>query len=137
MAFVKGDRIALVQGKLRYGAYGDGAPTYGVITDELADGRVMIKWDSEWKNKNNNTPVDRRQLAHEAEISEKYSALEEEFKNIEAEVKVKLKEAGDLIVSAKVFAAAAGFDLQELRGATRTLENSMEKAGWNTSSWHC
>jgi hypothetical protein len=133
--FAVGDRVGLLNGKLTYSEYGD-EPCYGVIVAELTEDSVMIKWDDSWKN-TNNRPVNTDKLVVESELKAKYSALEAEFQRVEAEVKGHMEQASKLILAAQSFAKAAGFDLQELREATGTLESAMEEAGWNTSSWHC
>jgi len=133
---VKGDRISLVEGKLRYTEYGDD-PNYGVITDELSDGRVVVKWDNKWMNDNYTKPIDPNKLLPEDEVKVKFAALEKEFRRVEDEVRAKMKEAGDIVLAAQKFAKEAGFELQEMSDATYSLEGAMEKAGWNTSSWHC
>lgn len=136
--FSKGDRIGFVDGKLRYDEYGDSGPYYGTVTDELSDGRVMVKWDDKWMNNAHNAnPRNPEKLVPEKDLQEKYSALETEFKRVEAEVQAKMEEASRLITDAQKFAKDAGFDLQEMRDATSTLESAMGSAGWNTSSWHC
>lgn len=135
MSFVIGDRIGLIDGKIRYIQHGD-TPNYGVITDLLADGRIMVKWDSEWMN-NNSKPINPKNLMAESEFKVKYSELEMAFCRVEDEVAEKLKEAGQIILDAQKIAKDAGFNITDLYEATSSLENAMESAGWNTSSWHC
>jgi hypothetical protein len=116
--------------------YLDGKPNYGEITDVLSDGRVMVKWDDAWKNKNN-SPINPQKLCDEEDAKFKRSELEEAFSKVEALVKAELKKAGDIIRNASQIADEAGLDLQDMEDATSALEGAMESAGWNTSSWSC
>jgi len=47
-----------------------------------------------------------------------------------------MAKAGKLIGEASAIAKKAHQDLSEM-DASGELEKAMEKAGWNTSSWHC
>lgn len=132
--FSVGDRVAQVVGKLKYSQY-DG-PSYGKVTDVLSDGRVVIKWDDKWKNDRSH-PLNPISLFPEADIRFKFSILETEFKRVEDEVRIKMKEAGAIILDAAKFARDAGFEITNLDNAVGSLENAMGEAGWNTSSWHC
>lgn len=115
-------------------AYNDGKPSYGVVTDVLSNGQVMVKWDSQYKNASLENPS---KLCGEVDAQVKWSALEEAFNNVEEKVAAELKKASEFVLSAGQIAKEAGMDLLEMYEATRALERAMEKAGWNTSSWHC
>lgn len=132
--FVSGDRVGTYDGKLKYSEYGD-EPYYGTVTDILSNGRVMVKWDSKYMDSSKS--VDPNRLMFESDLQAKYSELERAFRKVESEVAVKMKEASQMILDAQKIAKAAGFDLQELHDATSHLENAMDSAGWQTSSWHC
>ncbi len=103
---------------------------------ELSGGRERFKWFSKWMN-DKCQPVDREKLISEAEMSAKYSELEVVFLRVEKEVREKLSAVGALVLDAGKIAKDAGLDLLRMYEATSPLERSMEKAGWNTSSWHC
>lgn len=136
LKFAVGDRVAFVNGQMRFTEDGDG-PSCGTVivaSDVLPDGTVMVKWDSAYKG---HTAVNPSQLLPEAEANEKWSKLEADFDRVTVEVKAKLSEAGKLIAAADQFATDNGFDIQKLWKATGVLEKAMENAGWNTSSWHC
>lgn len=130
------DRVSCINigGKLVYSVYGD-KPSYGIITDILSDGRVMVQWDDRMARKS--TPIDPQNLISELEMQKKYSELELAFHKVERDVRDKMTEASQLILDAQKIAKMAGFDLQELSDATSLLENAMDEAGWQTSSWHC
>lgn len=136
--FVIGDRIGQVEsldenGKLRY--HPDDEACFGTITDVLANGQVMVKWDDSWMS--SNYPVDTSELHGEDALKEKLSALEVAFKKVQDEVKNKMKDAAKAILDAQKVARAAGFDLNELEDAIAPLEGAMDKCGWQTSSWYC
>src|SRR6478736_2182285 len=114
--FIAGDRVGAIEGKLKYSEYGD-EPYYGTVTDILADGRIMVKWDDEYKNKYSKSRSP-QSLMFESELSRKYSELEQDFRRVEKEVAEKIKEVSQMILDAQKIAKAAGFDLQELREAT-------------------
>lgn len=133
-SFAVGDRVGQEHGG-KYSPEGEG-PSYGVITDVLSDGSVMVKWDSKWLN-DSRRAINPKKLTPEAELVAKYSALEAAFHKVEQDVRTKLKEASQFILDAGKIAKEAGFSLSEMYDATSTLESAMGKAGWNTSSWHC
>lgn len=137
MSFGLGDRVGLIDGKIRY-THG-AVPSYGVITDLLTDGRVIVKWDNKWMNDSSawSKPINSKNLMAESELKAKYSELEMAFCKVEDEVAEKLKEAGQIILDAQKIAKDGGFNITDLYEATSSLENAMESAGWNTSSWHC
>ena len=61
--------------------------------------------------------------------------LEKEFQ-AEKQVADKVRQASDLIDEAAKLARSIGKDLMDMDSAC-AIEGSMERAGWNTSSWHC
>jgi hypothetical protein len=144
--FKAGDRVGIATsdyddydegtkpGKLRYDPHS--SPDYGVVSDLLTNGQVMVKWDDEWKNKNNH-PVDVSSLALESVLKEKLSSLEEEFLEIEKEIKIKMKEASVKIKEASKLAKKTGHSLEEMYDAVSPLVNAMDAAGWRSSSWGC
>lgn len=134
--FTVGARVGYVEGKMRYSEYDEDNAYYGVITDILNDGRLMVKWDDEYMNRNS-APMKPNVFELEGDLKAKYSALEEAFNKVQGELKQKMKEAGDIITSASKLADEAGFELTEMYEVTRVLERAMEGAGWQTSSWHC
>ena len=134
--FAVNDRVGTVaDGKLRYYEHGDG-PYYGSITDILSDGRVMVRWDNKWMN-DRSKPVNPQDLVAESEMQERYSELERAFRKLEVDVRDKMTEASKLILDAKKIAKTAGFSLRDLSEATSILEEAIDTAGWQTSSWHC
>jgi len=71
-------------------------------------------------------------------------SLEDEFKAVQDEINGKLQEAAKLIKEAASLAEAHGKDLRSFDTYGEDylfdqglLEDAMEEAGWNTSSWHC
>lgn len=141
--FKKGDRVASVEydeysghgGELRYDEYGDYAPFYGTVTDELSDNRVLVKWDKcSWLD---SEPFSQKVLKPENELKTKYSELEKAFKAVEKKVQSKIKAAAKNISDAQKLAKKAGLNLNELTKAIGPLETAMDRAGWQTSSWAC
>lgn len=75
--------------------------------------------------------------------------LEEDFKEVEAQVNAKLKEAADALLEANAIAKTKGFkaNIQGIRELmdldldlmfnSDYLEDAMDNSGWNTSSWYC
>lgn len=121
-------------GKLRYDP--DSDPDYGVVSDLLANGQVMVKWDDAWRNSNNH-PVDVATLALESVLKEKLSKLEEEYLEIEKEIRVKMKAAALNIKEANKLAKKTGHSLEEMYDVVDPLINAMDAAGWRTSSFGC
>ena len=132
--YVVGDRVGEVNGQLKYREYGE--PRYGVVTDVLSNGNVMVEWENKYgaPKRKESSPGN---LLPEAEIKAKYSELEQAFLKVQAEVEEKLKAASTFILEAEKIASAAGLNLQDMRDATDHLEDAMNEAGWQTSSWHC
>lgn len=71
-------------------------------------------------------------------------SLEDEFRAVQKEINEKLQEASKLIKEASSLAAMHGKDLRSWDSDGEDycfdqglLEDAMEEAGWNTSSWHC
>lgn len=71
-------------------------------------------------------------------------SLEEEFRQAQNTVNEKLQEAAKLIKEASSLAGMYGKDLRSWDSDGEDylfdqglLEDAMEDAGWNTSSWHC
>ena len=119
------------EGKLRYDPEND--PDYGVISDVLSSGKLMVKWDDSWKNKDNSA-VEPSSLLLEKDLKEKLSKLEKEFLEIEKEIKNKMKEAGLKIKEAQKLAKKTGHSLEEMYDAVRPLVDAMDSAGWRSSS---
>lgn len=120
---------------IRVSEYGE-APDYGTVTDILSSGKVVVKWDSEWKNRRA-AFTDPSELMLESDIKTEYSRLDKEFDEVKKQVKAKMKEAGKIIADAHKLAQTTGNNLQELYDAIQPLEDAMDKAGWHTSSWGC
>ena len=121
-------------GKLRYDP--DNSPDYGEIVSILADDKVMVKWDSDWMNEHNK-PVDVSTLLPEADIKTLLTKLEQEFNDVEKQIKEKLKEASKAVKEAQKLAKKTGRDLADMYDAVYPLRNAMDSAGWHSSSWGC
>lgn len=136
--FTVGDRVGV-----DFDNINDVAKRFGVITDVLSDGRVMVRWDDNYYNRPGSStaaPLNPNDLLTEDDHNEKYNRLEKEFNKVADEVREQLKKAGELILTANDFAKNNGFEsLQEFYGhdVLYTLENAMAKCGWQTSSLHC
>jgi hypothetical protein len=112
-------------------------PDYGVVTDVLSNGKLMITWDSDWKNANGNKPLPANEFLLEEEVEKKFAKLEQEFNQVEKEIKSKLKEAAALIKAAGKLAEKTGNSLADMYDAVGPLRNAMDASGWHSSSWNC
>lgn len=116
--------------------------TAGAVDSEPTkngDGKlvVSVKWDDSWRNPNPELVLV-SDLALEKDVKKQASALEKEFRSYEKLVEAKLKEAAKLIKEADKLAKKAGVEgLHQMYESTYPLENAMDAAGWNTSSWSC
>lgn len=72
--FAVGDRVGYAADKFSFGEYAE-APSFGVITDVLSNGSVMVTWDHKHAN-NNPKPIEPTKLVLENNLPEKYSTLE-------------------------------------------------------------
>lgn len=98
---------------------------------------VYVKWDNSWKVPNREQVLV-SDLALEKDVKKKASTLEKEFRSYEKMVESKLKEAAKLIKESDKLAKKAGVEgLHQMHESTYLLENAMDAAGWNTSSWSC
>jgi len=69
-------------------------------------------------------------------------SIEEEFKLLQDQVNDKIRAAAQLVREANELADTHGKNLQSVDDYDAIfdvgpLENAMEEAGWNTSSWYC
>jgi len=105
-----------------------------VIGNRLSDGDqvVAVEWEDGTLTKVN---------VNDIQIC---LSMEEEFSVMVEEVNDKLKQAADLILEANELASKKGKNLQSTddRDYDRLfeighIENAMEEAGWQTSSWYC
>lgn len=105
-----------------------------VIGNKLSDGDqvVAVEWADGTLGKMN---------VNDIEIC---LSMEEEFKLLQNEVNGKLQQAAALIREANQLAEAQGKNLRSLDDEsydymfdTNPIENAMDEAGWNTSSWYC
>lgn len=115
----------------------DSDPNVGVVQAILPDGRVFVKWDSEWANRNSR-PVEASELMLEADAVALLAQLEVEFNVAEAEIKIKIKEVAKGIREANALAEKTGRTLSDMHGLVRgELYGAMDDAGWRTSSFGC
>jgi len=124
-------------GPLRYND--DDSPEYGVVTDVLSSGNVLVKWDSAYRNREQDYsgPQDPTKLALEEDVKNQYSILEQEFKVVSLEVKTKLEEIADSIRQANEISKSIGRPLAQMPDVYGTIYQAMDEAGWNTSSFGC
>lgn len=142
--FKVGDRVGFPQyededtGELTYGLryeeYGDNI--YGVITDVVSGGKLLVHWDDE--DLNNEEPysgkLSANQLMLESEMKVKLSALEVEFKDVNKQIAQKMKDAAKLLREANKLAKKQGYELANMYDAIDPLYSAMEACGWRTSS---
>ena len=146
LKFNVGDRVGDIEyedyntGDLKYGLryeeYDD--REFGVITDVLSNGKVSVKWDSDYlnSNENYNKPLDPKQLMLESEIKTKLPILEKEYNDVCKQISVKMKEAGKLLREANKMAKKTGNELANM-DAIDPLYSAMDACGWRTSSFGC
>lgn len=115
-----------------------------VTTHPTAGEVVIVEWASEWGAAQLQKVTLRSLITGEeanklqVELQAAKTKLEAEFQLVAKEVAKKLTAAAKLIEEAGVVATKAGRDLaSDFYQETHQLENAMERAGWNTSSWHC
>lgn len=136
MKFKIGDRIGQIPAKKHNS---ENTSILGTVTDVTMAGKYLIKWDDTWYNTTNSGTKlwEESALMPSAEVIEITSKLEEEFNALEAEVKLKVKEASKIIKEASDLAKTKGYELVDLYNATGPLYNAMDDAGWQTSSFNC
>lgn len=134
--------------------YGSG-PAFGKVMEVLGNGKVKVLFDKDHAYLNESTPayspktgkrvsetkgpltMDAKYLLPEDEAKAKLSSLETDFKNVEKQVKVKLKEAADSIREANKLAKEIGTNLFDMGAGYGSLYSAMDAAGWHTSSFGC
>src|ERR1700677_4001209 len=92
-SFLVGDRVGELTSQYQENDYDDATtgplrsndddrPEYGVITDVLSNGKVLVKWDDEYRTQYPKycSPQNPDDLALEEVVATKYSELETEFK---------------------------------------------------------
>lgn len=131
-SFAIGDRVAEI---IETTSEGPQEPCYGVVSDITAKGKVMVHWDSDWRNRDNHF-VDVSSLMPESEAKEEFNRLEQEFDQLADELQDKINAASQLINQAADMAKKQGYTLSEM-GLNRSLYSAMDQAGWNTSSFGC
>lgn len=141
--FKVGDRVSDISyqdehtGDMKYGLVFTewmNEPQYGVITEILSDGKVLISWDSEWLNTNPHS-FETKCLMLEDDVEAKLTILEKEFKVVSKQVSVKLKEAAKLLREANKLSKKTGNSLSDMD--VGPLYNAMNACGWRTSSFGC
>lgn len=110
---------------------------YGVITDVLSSGKIVVKWDNEYYDRYNQDPVDANTLLPEEVMKKKLDKLRESYDKTEGEIEQKMKEAAKLIKEANKLAKKTGHELAEMYDVISPLVGAMDASGWRTSSWGC
>jgi hypothetical protein len=117
---------------LRYDPDGDGL-CVGEVTDVSVKGKITVKWDH-----GSTYVVEASELLPEEELKNKWSELEAEFNEVEAQVKVKVKEIAKGIREANKLAKKTGRNLADMYDVVYgDLYRAMDEAGWRTSSFGC
>jgi len=120
----------------RYDEYGDAGPFYGKVVSTGTS--ITVKFDGGYLNDDNGTvEVPSSALLPEAEAKEKLSAIEQEFKAVEKQIKAELKIAGQSIRKANLLAKKLGTNLHDMGAGYDHLYSAMDAAGWSTSSFGC
>ena len=114
--------------------YGGDYTMNGVIVDKEADtGKVFVKWeeseaDLDWEE---DQLTDIKLLTLDSDRSK----IEQEYQDLQKILKVKMKEASDIIREAGKLANKHGYSLADTAGYD--LYSAMDSAGWRTSSFGC
>jgi len=142
-AFKVGDHVGMGVGmdddgkgadKLRYS---EGTElVYGVITDVLSSGKVLVNWEDPYCIKTYKGPLDPKILMLDITLKAKYSELEKQYKELEKELSAKMKEAAKLIKEAGKLAKKQGYELANM-DAGYELYGAMGACGWRTSYFGC
>ena len=149
--FKVGDRVGEFTSEYQEDDYGDSEtvplmfnpdapPEFGVVTSVTSDGKITIKWDYEYRNQHSlyMAPKDPADFAPEDVVRARLSVLEEEFYDVEKQVKAKMKEVAKGIREANKLAKKTGRPLSQMYDVFRdTLYRAMDAAGWRTSSFGC
>lgn len=115
--------------------YGDYTLT-GVVLDKKSTQRgfVVVKWDENDFDREEEEEVDPAHLALEADKDQ----LNAEFKAAQKAIEAKMKEAAALVEEAgKMAEQAHARSLQHMYSACRPLISAMDDNGWRSSSWGC
>lgn len=97
---------------------------------------VKVNWDQYWVSPNpSNISIDK--LILEEEADQLLSKLEAEYEIWAAPIRVKMKEAGQLILEANALALKEKKSLVDLHELSAGLTNAMDEVGWSTSSLSC
>lgn len=117
---------------LKYDPDGDGL-CLGEVTDVSAKGKITVQWD----HGASYTGV-ASEFLPEDEIKAKWSKLEAEFKEVESQVKIKVKEIAKGILEANKLAKKTGRNLADMYDVVYgDLYKAMDEAGWRTSFFGC
>lgn len=142
-----GDKIVTSLDRDDYDTYGlteyfydeyEETTLFGEVLDKKASrGMVWVRWDQErgvGYDRDDEEEVDTDLLCLESEIS----AIEKDFKKVQAEVRSKMeaaaelvREANQIVVDRRVAKNLSSF------GAISPLVSAMDDSGWRSSSWGC
>lgn len=139
--FEVGQRVVLLSGSdlETHNEYEDDC-TRGVVKSIDEDGKVLVKWDDSYRNRNRNRKTDKHnadELITEVVADEILSKLEAEFEAWAGPIREKLKQAGALLKEADELADKHGRDLTQMCKLTGPLTSAMDEVGWRTSSLTC
>ena len=110
---------------------------YRGVIEAVNGNNYQILWDE--GNTHHSVPdtIERWQLVLESDLPKLNKTLEKEFRRVKRLIRAKMKQSAKSVKEAQKLASSVGFDLENLRDATRPLVNEMDNAGWQSSSWNC
>ena len=108
----------------------------GVVKKIHESGKLLIKWDCSWHNKEHAEAMP-EDLISEEEANEILAKLEAEYKVWADPIQEKMEEAGKLLREAGKLAAKQKRDLSEMHELVAPLISAMDSIGWSTSSLSC
>lgn len=128
--FKVGDRIGTIPTKCDW--EGVANARFGVVAGTSQEGKILVKLDG-WSSQYEYDPKD---IDFENNIKPKSLAIEEEFKNLQKEIREKIQVAGDMLKQSAKLAEDNGYSLRHIE-ALYPLLNVMNDLGWETSSLQC
>ncbi len=121
-------------------ASGTAAPlSKGTIVGPLNNDHVIVEWaHGEFERiKLDKLLSETDGITENQRLLDESRQLESDFRSVQSECRTKLAEAAKLIDEAAKLADKHGHYLLEMDDAVDPLEQALDAAGWNTSSWHC
>lgn len=135
--FEVGERVVHVKDSSleKWNEYEDDT-TRGVVKKIHESGKLLIKWDDAWRNKEH-TEAMPDELISEVEANKILAKLEVEYEVWASPIRKKVEESAKLLAEAGKLAAKQKRDLAEMHDLVAPLLGAMDEMGWRTSSLSC